>query len=98
MADYLSETGKMFISLIQKPKITGKFLKNPPPKYIYDIIKYNESNRILKRSIHTRRKGHKYFKSDAHHKLDTLQKEINITKIVMRENLDIKFTNILKGE
>ena len=43
-------------------------------------------------------KDHKNFKSDAHHKLDILQKEINITKIIMRENLDIKFTNILEGE
>jgi chromosome segregation ATPase len=41
---------------------------------------------------------HKYFESDAHHKLDILQKAIDITKIVMNENFDIKCTNILKGE
>ena len=40
----------------------------------------------------------KYFESDAHHKLDILQKDIDITKIVMNENFDIKCTNILKGE
>ena len=38
MADYWSETGKLFSSLIQKPKMTEKLLKKPPPKYIYDII------------------------------------------------------------
>ena len=41
---------------------------------------------------------HKYFEADAHHKLDILQKVIDITKIVMNENFDIKCTNILKGE
>ena len=43
-------------------------------------------------------KDHKYFKSNVHHKLDNLQKEINITKIVMNENLDIKYKNILEGK
>jgi hypothetical protein len=41
---------------------------------------------------------HKYFEADAHHKLDILQKAIDITKIVMNENFEIKCTNILKGE
>ena len=38
MSDYWTETGKLFSSLIDKPKMTEKLLKKPPPKYIYDII------------------------------------------------------------
>ena len=30
MSDYWSETGKMFGSLIEKPKMTEKLLKKPP--------------------------------------------------------------------
>jgi TRAF3-interacting protein 1 len=41
---------------------------------------------------------HKYFEADPHHKLAILQKVIDITRIVMSENFDIKTTNILKGE
>ena len=41
---------------------------------------------------------HKYFEADPHHKLAILQKVIDITKIVMSDNFDIKTTNILKGE
>ena len=41
---------------------------------------------------------HKYFEADPHHKLAILQKVIDITRIVMNENFDIKTTNILKGE
>jgi TRAF3-interacting protein 1 len=99
MADYWSETGKMFGSLIQKPKMTEKLLKKPPPKYIYDIILNTMSKTGFPKGLFTaEEEDHKYFESDARHKLDILQKAIDITKIVMNENFDIKCTNILKGE
>ena len=99
MADYWSETGKLFGSLIQKPKMTEKLLKKPPPKYIYDIILNTMSKTGFPKGLFTaEEEDHKYFESDAHHKLDILQKAIDITKIVMNENFDIKCTNILKGE
>ena len=99
MSDYWSETGKMFGSLIQKPKMTEKLLKKPPPKYIYDIILNTMSKTGFPKGLFTpEEEDHKYFESDAHHKLDILQKAIDITKIVMNENFEIKCTNILKGE
>ena len=99
MSDYWSETGKLFSSLIQKPKMTEKLLKKPPPKYIYDIILNTMSKTGFPKGLFTaEEEDHKYFESDAHHKLDILQKAIDITKIVMNENFDIKCTNILKGE
>ena len=99
MADYWSETGKMFSSLIQKPKMTEKLLKKPPPKYIYDIILNTMKQTGFPKGLYTsEEEDHKYFEADAHHKLDILQKAIDITKIVMNENFDIKCTNILKGE
>ena len=99
MADYWSETGKLFSSLIQKPKMTEKLLKKPPPKYIYDIILNTMKATGFPKGLYTpEEEDHKYFESDAHHKLDILQKAIDITKIVMNENFDIKCTNILKGE
>jgi TRAF3-interacting protein 1 len=99
MADYWSETGKMFSSLITKPKMSEKLLKKPPPKYIYDIILNTMAKTGFPKGLYTpEEEEHKYFESDAHHKLDILQKAIDITKIVMNENFDIKCTNILKGE
>ena len=99
MADYWSETGKLFSSLIEKPKMTEKLLKKPPPKYIYDIIlnTMNKTN-FPKGLLSDQEMDHKYFEADPHHKLAILQKVIDITKIVMNENFDIKTTNILKGE
>ena len=99
MSDYWSETGKMFSSLISKPKMTEKLLKKPPPKYIYDIILNTMAKTGFPKGLYTsEEEDHKYFESDAHHKLDILQKAIDITKIVMNENFEIKCTNILKGE
>ena len=99
MADYWSETGKMFGSLIEKPKMTEKLLKKPPPKYIYDIILNTMKKTGFPKGLYTaEEQDHKYFESDAHHKLEILQKAIDITKIVMNENFEIKCTNILKGE
>ena len=99
MSDYWSETGKMFGSLIEKPKMTEKLLKKPPPKYIYDIILNTmKKTGFPKGLFNAEEEDHKYFEADAHHKLDILQKAIDITKIVMNENFEIKCTNILKGE
>lgn len=99
MADYWSKTGKLFGGLIEKPKMTDKLLKKPPPKYIYDIILNTMKKTGFPKGLFTpEEEDHKYFEADARHKMDILQKVIDITKIVMNENFDIKCTNILKGE
>ena len=99
MADYWTETGKLFGSLIEKPKMTEKLLKKPPPKYIYDIILNTMKKTNFPKGLLTDQEmDHKYFEADPHHKLAILQKVIDITRIVMSENFDIKTTNILKGE
>ena len=99
MADYWTETGKMFSSLIEKPKMTEKLLKKPPPKYIYDIILNTMKKTNFPKGLLTEQEmDHKYFEADPHHKLAILQKVVDITKIVVNENFEIKCTNILKGE
>ena len=99
MADYWTETGKMFSSLIEKPKMIEKLLKKPPPKYIYDIILNTMKKTNFPKGLLTDQEmDHKYFEADPHHKLAILQKVVDITKIVVNENFEIKCTNILKGE
>ena len=89
----------MFESLIEKPKITEKLLKKPPPKYIYDIILNIMKKTRFSKGLYTpEEEDHKYLELYSRHKLEILQKAIDITKIVMNDNFDIKWTNILKGE
>lgn len=99
MSDYWSETGKLFGSLIEKPKMAEKLLKRPPPKYIYDIIMNTMKKTGFPKGLFTSEEEDvKYFEADAKHKSDIIQKVIDITKIITNENFDIKVTSILKGE
>ena len=99
MSDYWSETGKLFSSLIDKPKMKENLLKKPPPKYIYDIILNTMKKTGFPKGLYTsEEEDHKYFEADARHKMEILQKAIDITKIVVNENFEIKCTNILKGD
>ena len=99
MSDYWSKTGELFGKLIEKPKMHEKLLKKPPPKYIYDIIMNTMKKTGFPKGLFTSQEEDvKFFESDARHKLEILQKVIDITKIVTNENFEIKCSNILKGE
>ena len=98
MSDYWSKTGDMFGKLIDKPKMHEKLLKKPPPKYIYDIVMNTMKKTGFPKGLFTDDEMNvKYFESDAKHKVEILQKVIDITKIVTGENFEIKCTDILKG-
>jgi len=98
MSDYWSKTGEMFGKLIDKPKMHEKLLKKPPPKYIYDIVMNTMKKTGFPNGLFTDDEMNvKYFESDAKHKVEILQKVIDITKIVTGENFEIKCTDILKG-
>ena len=99
MSDYWSKTGELFGKLIDKPKMHEKLLKKPPPKYIYDIVMNTMKKTGFPKGLFTSQEEDvKFFESDARHKLEILQKVIDITKIVTNENFEIKCSNILKGE
>lgn len=99
MSDYWSETGKLFSGLIEKPKMTEKLLKKPPPKYIYDIVMNTMKKTGFPKGLFTENEENpKYFEAEARNKLEILQKVIDITKIVGNKDFEIKCTNILKGE
>ena len=98
MSDYWSKTGELFGKLIEKPKMHEKLLKKPPPKYIYDIVMNTMKKTGFPKGLFTDDEMNvKYFESDAKHKVEILQKVIDITKIVTGENFEIKCTDILKG-
>ena len=91
-------TYKMFSSLISKPKMTEKLLKRPPPKYIYDIIMNTMEKTGFPKGLFTaKEEDKKYFESDPHNKKAIINKVIDITKIVMNFQFDIKCSDILKG-
>ena len=99
MVDYWTETGKLFGSLIEKPKMTEFLLKKPPPKYIFDIIINTMKKTNFPKGLLTEQEmSQKYFMADSHHKYIILDKVINFTEMVFDENFEIKIINILFGE
>ena len=99
MSDYWSKTGELFKTIIEKPKMTEKFLKKPPPKYIYDMIMNTMKATGFPKGLFTDEEmDPKFFESDPRNKIEIFQKVIDISKIVTNENFEIKCTNSLKGE
>ena len=99
MSDYWKKTGEMFEKLIDKPKMQEKYLKKPPPKFIYHIvINTMKKTGFPKGLITDDEVNDKYFDSNTNNKVEILQKVIDITQIVTGEFFEIKCIDILKGE
>ena len=98
MAENWSTTAELFSKLFDKPKMTEKLLKKPPPKYVYDIIMNTMKVTGFPKGLFTAEEmDPKFFEKDPNNKKDILQKAIDITKVVVNENFEIKCTNILRG-
>ena len=97
-SEYWKETKKLFSNIIEKPPLEEKFLKRPPPKYIFNLIINTMRKTGFPKGLFTLEEENvKYFLSDINHKKQFLNKVIDITKIVTNATFDINTENILKG-
>jgi len=95
--EYWKETAELFSKLIEKPKMTEKFLKKPPPRYVFDmIVNTMKATGFPKGLFSDEEINVKHFESDKNNRLDFFQKTIDITKIVIGSAIDIKSKNICK--
>ena len=77
--------------------MTEKFLKKPPPRYVYDMLMNTMAATGFPKGLYTEEEENdKFFEASPQNKLEILQKTIDITKIVLNENFEIKTTNICK--
>ncbi|MCQ2821676.1 MAG: hypothetical protein MJ252_30830 [archaeon] len=99
MADSWKTTADLFSKLIDKPKMTEKLLKRPPPKYVYEIILNTQKVTGFPKGLLTDKEEDPkaYEKLETKEKAEIFQKVIDITKIVLNEAFEIKSTDILKG-
>lgn len=98
MAENWQKTSDLFSKLIDKPKMAEKFLKKPPPRYVYEIIINTMTKTGFPKGLLTAEEETvDYFNQDTKNKVEIFQKVIDITKIVLNEAFEIKCTNILKG-
>ena len=93
------KTLELFSKIITKPALKEKYLVKPPPKYIYDIIVNTmEVTQFPKGLYSDSELDTEKFKNDnlKNEKMDFLQKAVDITKIVLKEKLDVKVKNMCK--
>ena len=93
------KSAEMFEKIITKPKLVEKYLSKPPPKYIYDIIVNTmEVTQFPKGLYSDSELDPEKFKNDQfkNERMDFIQKAVDITKIVLKEKIDVKVKNICK--
>ena len=108
--DFWKETVKIFLissykiqadifgKLIDKPKMQEKFLRKPPPRYVYDMIINTMEKTGFPKGLYTDDEMNvKFFEESPQNKIEFFQKTIDITKIVLNDKFEIKTTNIRKN-
>ena len=96
MAENWSTTAELFSKLFDKPKMTEKLLKKPPPKYVYDIIMNTMKVTWFPKGLFTAEEmDPKFFEKDPNNKKDILQKAIDISSCNSAEEIQqLILTNI----
>ena len=74
-------TEEMFSKIIDKPKMSEKFLSKPPPRYVYDIIMNTMKTKGFPKGLYTEDEMNvKFFEADPMNKVKFFDKTIEITK------------------
>jgi len=72
-----------------------KFLRKPPPRYVYDMIINTMEKTGFPKGLYTDDEMNvKYFEESPQNKVEFFQKTIDITKIILNDKFEIKTTNI----
>ncbi|CAD8209395.1 unnamed protein product [Paramecium pentaurelia] len=97
MADFWKPTADMYSALFEKPKMSQKLLEKPPFKYIFDIIMETSKQTGYAKGLYT---GDE-FDSNYYHlkdrKIFFLQKIIQLTSIILDEELQAQPIKIVAG-
>ncbi|CAD8110689.1 unnamed protein product [Paramecium primaurelia] len=97
MADFWMTTANMFIYLIDKPKMSQKLLEKPPFKYIFDIIMATSKQTGYAKGLYTGDELDSNYYHLKNRKIFFLQKIIQLTSIILNEELQAQPIKIVAG-
>lgn len=98
MEQYWQKTKALFSNIITEPPLKEKYLKKPPPKFIFLLIKNTMEKTGFPKGLFTpEEETIEYFSASVEHKKSIITKAIDITKIVTKTNFTIDIKDILKG-
>ncbi|CAK57360.1 unnamed protein product (macronuclear) [Paramecium tetraurelia] len=97
MADFWKPTADLYSALFEKPKMSQKLLERPPFKYIFDIIMETTKQTGYAKGLYTTDEldGNSYDNKDK--KLMFLQKIIDLTSMMLKEEIAAKPGKIAAG-
>ncbi|CAD8195748.1 unnamed protein product [Paramecium pentaurelia] len=97
MGDFWKPTAELYSALFEKPKMSQKLLEKPPFKYIFDIIMETTKQTGYAKGLYTNDEldGNSYDNKDK--KLLFLQKIIDLTQMMLKEEIAAKPTLIVIG-
>ncbi|CAD8110685.1 unnamed protein product [Paramecium primaurelia] len=97
MADFWKPTADMYSALFEKPKMSQKLLEKPPFKYLFDIIMETTKQTGYAKGLYTGDEldGNTYDNKDK--KLQFLQKIIDLTSMMLKEEIAAKPGKIAAG-
>ncbi|CAK62839.1 unnamed protein product (macronuclear) [Paramecium tetraurelia] len=97
MADFWKPTADLYSALFEKPKMSQKLLEKPPFKYIFDIIMETTKQTGYAKGLYTGDEldGNTYDNKDK--KLSFLQKIIDLTSMMLKEEIAAKPGKIAAG-
>lgn len=87
----------MFTSLFEKPKMTEKLLCKPPFKYIFDIVQETIKATGFAKGLYNEEESAASFYTDKDKKIFFLKKLIDITSLVLKQEIQAKPTKIVAG-
>ena len=84
------KTQSLFSKIITSPLLVEKYLKRPAPKYIFTLVINIMKKTGFPRGLFTQEEENvEYFTSDINHKRVSFNKLIDITKIVIKNNIEL---------
>ena len=95
--DYWQETAQMYEQLIQKPKMTQKLLCKPPFRYIHDIFTATLEVTGYGNGLYQGEEMDGKSITDKDAKINWLLKLLQLTELVIGEQIDCKPTKIVAG-
>lgn len=94
--EYWQTTAEMYTQIFQKPKMTQKLLMKPPFRYLHDIFTATSSTTGYGRGLFSGEElDSKITEKEA--KINFLVKLIQLTELVVGEEIDVKPTKIVAG-
>jgi len=95
--EWIGHTQETLGKLISKPKMTEKYLKKPPFRFLHDIVMEVVRSTNFAQGLYTTEECDAAQLSDKQAKVDFLNKAISVTCFALGEKIDVSANKIVAG-